>query len=251
MDERERLQERYDDAAFALMMDECAENDGEAFLAEFRAAAGAGELPQISEDMDRCFRDTIKREYAGRERKIRFKQFKRAAARVAVAVFAVIGILSTVVMSVEAWRVPLFSFLHREHDEFTSIRFTEPMEPSGVPSLMNASAALFEGMLPDGYTKVSETITEKVCLVAYQNDDGKIAQIGITPSGGEVRLDTEDAIVTEIFLADYKAVLMEEEGYCVFWHCEKADVLYTIQADALTKEEILEISREIALLGAY
>lgn len=251
MDEREKLQERYDDAAFALMMDECAEADGEAFLAEFRAAAEAGELPEIPADMDRLFRDTIKREFAARERKVRVKQFKRAAARVAIAVFAVIGILSTLVMSVDAWRVPIFSFFQRAQDEFTSIRFTEPMESTDVPALQNASAALFEGMLPDGYTKVSETITEQMCLVAYQNDDGKIAQICITPAGGEVRLDTEDAIVTEVFLADYKAILMEEEGYCVFWHCEKAGVLYTIQADALTKEEILEISREVASLGAY
>lgn len=252
MDEREKLQERYDDAAFALMMDECAEADGEAFLAEFRAAAEAGDLPEIPADMDRLFRDTIKREFAARERKVRVKQLKRAAARVAVAVFAVIGVLSTLVMSVDAWRAPIFSFLQKEYDEFMSIRFPEPMEGiSDVQVMRNVSVELFEGMLPDGYTKISETMTEDLTLVAYQNEEGRIAQINITPAGGTVKLDTEGAIVTEIFLSDYKAILMEEEGYCVFWHCEKADVLYTIQADALTKEEILEISRTIADLGAY
>ena len=91
MHEREKLLERYDDAAFALMMDECAENEGAAFLAEFQAAAQAGELPELPEDIDRACRDTIKREYAGRERKVRLKQLRRAAAKAAVAVFAAIG----------------------------------------------------------------------------------------------------------------------------------------------------------------
>lgn len=245
MDEREKLRERYDDAAFALMMDECAEADGEAFLAEFRAAAEAGEVPEIPADMDRLFRDTIKREYAGRERKVRFKQFKRAAARVAIAVFAVIGVLSTLILSVDALREPLFKYLRIEKETHTLIAEEIPRQDFHL-----ASVSLFEQYLPDGYELVSDAITENMTMVVYECANDVVAQLYIMPAGGNTQLDTEDAVCTEIIVGEYKALLIEEGPSCmVFWENEKYHAFYTVQAtihDGLSTEAVLEICEALA-----
>lgn len=240
MDEREKLMERYDDAAFALMMDECAEAEGAAFLAEFQAAAAAGELPELPEDIDRACRDTIRREYAGQEWKVRLKQFRRTAAKVAVAVFAVIGILGTLVFSVEAWRNTVLGRFMKETDEGTVVTWDDPVE-----SFRATSVAVFEGMLPAGCEKVSETLTKNMTLVAYEDENGYVAQLNITPTGGKVRLDTKDATCTEIDVGDYRALLIEEPPGCmVVWENEEKGILYTVHG-ILPTDTMLKICEEL------
>lgn len=240
MDDREKLMERYDDAAFALMMDEYAEAEGEAILAEFRAAAEAGELPEMPEELDKACRNTIRREYARRERRVRLRQLRRAAARVAVAVFVVIGILSTLVFSVEAWRNTILGRFMKETEEGTVITWEDPLQ-----DFRDVSVATFEAMLPDGYERVSEAITENITMVVYADENENLAQLYIVPASGNVTLDTEDAVCTEIVLGDFNALLIEEPPKCmVVWENQEEGVLCTVQGQ-LPTETILEICEEL------
>lgn len=252
MDDREKLMERYDDAAFALMMDEYAEAEGEAILAEFRAAAEAGELPEFPEALDKACRDTIRKEYARRERRVRFRQLRRAAARVAVAVFAVIGILSTLIMSVEAWRAPILNFLMEDKGQYMEI--LQETTDNGVQrnEIHLASEIMFEEMLPSGYERITESITENVTIVVYADANDNFVQLCISPASGEVRLDTEDAVCTEIYLGDYKALLIEElPGCMVFWENSEHGFYYTVQGtihEGFSKDAMLEICEELSKL---
>lgn len=243
MDEREKLQERYDDAAFALMMDECAEADGEAFLAEFRAAAEAGDLPEIPADMDRRFRDTIKREFAARERKVRFRQFKRAAARVAVAVFAVIGILSTLVMSVDAWRVQLIDKL-QTFNRFSAIVNSDIVEtrPSeGDP---------FLAFVPHGYESTFFSADEDIVSALYKDEAGNRLNVDISPIYDEYRFDTEDSTVTQIDLAGFEAIFASkiniENQYVVVWIDNEKGHTYNVSTKGLNEEDFWEFAETIA-----
>lgn len=244
MDEREKLQERYDDAAFALMMDECAEADGEAFLAEFRAAAEAGDLPEIPADLDRRFRDTIRREFAARERKVRFRQFKRAAARVAVAVFAVIGVLSTLVMTVDAIRIPVMNFFIEYYDGFAEIFVGEKKEIAGEEDVYN----LLADFLPEGYTLEEMFEDADMRFGCYMNDDGNCVTLTIYFPEMQLSVDTENAVCSEIVLCDYKALLIEKNGYSVLW-ADDGGNQYIFRASALTKEQVVALCVTLAMLG--
>lgn len=241
MDEREKLQERYDDAAFALMMDECAEADGEAFLAEFRAAAEAGDLPEIPADLDRRFRDTIKREFAARERKVRFRQFKRAAARVAVAVFAVIGVLSTLVMTVDAIRIPVMNFFVEFFDGFAEIGTDYEKENHEVDPYL-----LLEGLLPGDYEKVVSDTNTMMSFGLYENDNGDTVSLDIISAGAEINYDTEDAVCSTITLNDYEAMIVEKKGYSVIW-ADEAGVTYIFYASNISKKDAVEICSTLAV----
>lgn len=242
MDEREKLMERYDDAAFALMMDECAENEGAAFLAEFQAAAQAGELPELPEDIDRLCRDAIKREYAGRERKVRFRQFKRAAARVAVAVFAVIGLLGTLVMSVEAIRIPLVGFIVEHFERFTTISPQDTKEKDVVEDPYEA----LEDILPIGYEEIIRSGNASVTFALYENENGETVSLDIISAGAEMVVDTEDAGYSEINLSGYSAILLEKNGYSVIW-ADDDSVRYVFYASNLSEKQVIEICGVLAL----
>lgn len=235
---KQKLLEQYDDAAFALLMDEYAEEEGARLMAEFEAAQAAGQVPEMPQELDEQCRRMIRRDRA-KKRGIRAaRSFRKVAVKAAVAVLVFIGLMTTVVMSVDAFRIPVFNFIIEHFHEYSSITFTDSTQPQ---TQTHNPAELFESIIPQDYTLVSQTITENLALIAYENNDLDTIQLCITPAEGEVRLDTEDAIYSEVILYNYKAILLEENGYQVFWHDEKADVLYTVIATALTKEAILEI----------
>ena len=262
MDDREKLMERYDDAAFALMMDEYAEAEGGALLAEFQAAAEAGDLPEIPEETDQACRNAIRKEYARRERKVRLRRFRQRAARVAVAVFAVIGIMSTMIMSVEAWREPILNFIMQEKEDYllvlqeTTDNDVQETTDTGVQrnKIHIAAETMFGKTLPSGYTKITDTITENITIQTYGagEEDEYILQLYITPAGGELLLDTEDAVCTKIILGDYVALLIEESPGCmVFWENEEYDLYFTVQGtlhDGFTKDMMLEMCEALSML---
>ena len=239
---KQKLLEQYDDAAFALLMDEYAEEEGARLMAEFEAAQAAGQVPEMPAELDEQCRRMIRRDRA-KKRGIRAaRSFRKVAVKVAVAVLVFIGLMTTVVMSVDALRVPVLNFIVEHFNNYSSASFESntPTENHN-PTTNYPSIDLFESIIPQDYTLVSQTITENLALIAYENNDLDTIQLCITPAKGEVRLDTEDAIYSEVILYNYKAILLEKNGYQVFWHDEKADVLYTVIATALTKEAILEI----------
>lgn len=235
MDDREKLMERYDDAAFALMMDEYAEAEGEALLAEFRAAAEAGELPEFPEELDKACRNTIRKEYARRERRVRFKQFRRAAARVAVAVLAVIGIMSTLVMSVEALRLPFMRFILEDHGEYSLFMPVENPADKVDPE------DPFVSVLPEEYVKIMDDKSEGHFIIAYQcNDDiAKLSGIYHTTESAEIRIDTEDAVVSTIVVKEQECFLVEKEGYQLTWLDMEKNIFFSFYVSGFDKETFL------------
>lgn len=244
MSENKKLEllDQYDDVTFALLMDEYAEEEGARLCKEFEEAQAAGEVTDTSDALDEKCLQMIHRDYAKKRGKDNVRKIIRMTSKVAVAVMVFLGLMTTMVMSVDALRIPVLDFIVEHFSEYSSITFESNDEPS-APHVVD----LFEKALPDGYTMVSNTFTEKLTLVAYQNENGDIAQLNVTPAGGEVRLDTEGASYSEIALYDYKAILLEENGYQVFWHDDKAGVVYTVQATALTKEQIIDICYTLAM----
>ena len=243
MDDREKLMERYDDAAFALMMDEYAEAEGEAILAEFRAAAEAGELPEMPEELDKACRNTIRKEYARRERRVRFKQFRRAAARIAVAVFAVIGILSTLVFSVEAWRIPVLNFMFEKYDTYTSIYLPSQSNTGEDKSGIGEYLAV---LLPEGFYLNKSSKLEGIYFWSYKNDDGDTVQFLVSGTDGIHNIDIEDAQCVEIDLKEQKGILVEKDGCRIIWFDEEANMMYDIRATGIEKDDLVDIG--IALL---
>lgn len=245
MDEREKLQERYDDAAFALMMDECAEADGEVFLAEFRAAAEAGDLPEIPADMDRLFRDTIKREFAARERKVRFRQFKRAAARVAIAVFAVIGILGTLVMSVEAWRVAFLNQLIEYRDKYAVINYSSS---EGDSHSIDAENDPIIGILPEVFVTEYYYVVDSLITSGYSTPQGNSFMFDMSPADAEFRFDTEGADCEYVTINGQEILLINKDGLRAVWLNMDKTIIFSTVSTGISRESFVDIITRIIQL---
>ena len=259
MDDREKLMERYDDAAFALMMDEYAEAEGEAILAEFRAAAEAGELPEMPEELDKACRNTIRREYARRERRVRLRQLRRAAARVAVAVFAVIGILSTLVMSVEAWRVPLWKLIGENYGSVQDFNFGDMNKEEGeTPKQLTAENDPFFLYIPYGYRQVSFDVENGRIDSRYETEDGKYIEVDmsfyqnnsthIIEEETEYNkwvsvLDQQAIFFSNAFLLEYSP---DTEVYIeLTWEDSETETRYKVWTNGLNEEELVFFCEDV------
>ena len=88
---KQKLLEQYDDAAFALLMDEYAETEGARLMAEFEGAQAAGQVPEMPQALDEQCRRMIRRDRAKKRGKQAVRSFRKVAVKAAVAVLVFIG----------------------------------------------------------------------------------------------------------------------------------------------------------------
>ena len=241
-DEQKReLLEQYDDAAFALLMDEYAEDEGARLMAEFEAAQDAPTPPDALDD--KCL-GMIRREYAKKRRRLAARKFIRYTAKAAVAVLVFIGLMTTVVLSVDALRIPVLNFIVEQYEKYSSLQLDNEAQNTDA----NTTSDYLSGLLPDDYYITSETDTPMFKIAMYENDLGDLVQFCITQTAGAYNIDTEDAIVSEIVLGDYKALLLEEDGYQAIWYDSVNSIVYNFRATGFTKETFLHLCEQLAEL---
>lgn len=232
---KQKLLEQYDDAAFALLMDEYAEEEGARLMAEFEAAQAAGQVPQMPAELNERCRRMIRRDRA-KKRGIRAaRSFRKVAVKAAVAVLVFIGLITTVVMSVDALRIPVLNFIVEHYEKYISITtsntYTHDVEDPCV---------LLDDLLPTEYVNTIRSIEEGMSFALYQNSNEDIVSLSITMAGTEKIVDSEGAICSEITLANDKALLIENNGYQVIWSDSNA-VTYTFRATNLELSEVIKI----------
>ena len=241
---KQKLIEQYDDAAFALLMDEYAEEEGARLMAEFEAAQAAGQVSEMPAELDEQCRRMIRRDRA-KKRGIRAaRSFRKVAVKVAVAVLVFIGLMTTVVMSVEAFREPVLNFIVERYEKYSSLQLDNEAQNTDA----NTTCDYLSGLLPDDYYITSETDTPMFKIAMYENDLGDLVQFCITQTAGAYNIDTEDALVSEIVLGEYKAILLEEDGYQAIWYDSVNSIVYNFRATGFTKETFLHLCEQLAEL---
>lgn len=93
LENREHLIEQYDDAVFALLMDEYAESSGAELLRDYQAAVDGGLVPEFPTELDRRCRDIIHEEFRSRKRKARLRSICRWIVRIVFALFLLLGLI--------------------------------------------------------------------------------------------------------------------------------------------------------------
>lgn len=157
MTRREMLMEQYEDALFALIMDEVAEVEGQKALEENQRLKESGELVIPEEVSQRCQR-VIARKTAEKDLKRFGKGFGRVVTKVAVVALMGMLLFTTAFAASEDFRVKTLNFVMEVFDDRTEIRL--------VPENMTSDASnsvvprITAGWLPEGFELVSEECSE-------------------------------------------------------------------------------------------
>lgn len=244
MSENKKLEllDQYDDVTFALLMDEYAEEEGARLRKEFEEAQAAGEVSDTSDALDEKCLQMIHRDFAKKRGKENVRKIIRMTSKVAVAVMVFLGLVTTTVMSVDALRIPVLSYLVEHFSEYAQIDFSAQPTDESVDTFRDPVPDL----LPEGYHEVYYEVNDGLISSMYENDSAEYIVFDMSLAIGEYCFDTENAVCENIILHEYEAILIKKDRLQAIWFDEETQIIYNFTASGLAEEEFIDICEHLA-----
>lgn len=241
---RQRLLDQYEDAALQLLMDEYAEAEGERLLKEFEEAERRGEVEDIPEELDQKCRQIIHRSFAAKKRKDRATRIGKILGKVAVVVLLLTGFSTTLVLSVEAFRIPILNYLIKHEVRFSSLLFLDEEEELQENPLESIDV---EDCVPDEYVLVDKVINgDGGAFYLFKNENKEYISVQITPSLGMINYDAEDAQQIPVEVNDNQAILIVGDVLRIIWFDPENNLVFDITANGLSENDFWKMVYRIA-----
>lgn len=249
MTQREQLRDNYEDALFALLMDEFAEREGERLLEKNERLKLDPDIV-ISDELDRRCIKTIDRTLAkGKRRKIKYAAYK-IISRVAVAVFAIVVLFGTAYAAFPEVRIRTLNLLIEFSDKAASLTLSgannssqSDERASSVPSEDGTLRGYRLPEIPEGFELEYKSNTSTSARIRYTNAyDISIGFSVISARGSVLNVDTEDAEeVKNIFIHGYSGLLVKKgNSVDITWADTDNDNFVMVSCDGLDEEAVLE-----------
>ena len=236
---RKKLVENYEDALFALLMDDYMQKEGNQIVPN-------DDSIDIPDGMENRGLKSIRSGF----RRLRLKRLLRGsgkiAVRIAVVILAVNIVFSVAFFSVEAVRVQVLNMILEYQNTHTEVHF----EPS------NGNGRIFtaddvEKVIPEEYVLDPDQYEEYSNgeRAFFYNPNGLIIEWSSHPITTGISLDTEDAdLVEEIKIGEYDGLLIEKNGYSqITWGDYDAERLYYCNAD-FPSDQLLDMIEKLVQL---
>lgn len=239
MTRREMLKERYEEALFALLLDEVAEAEGRKIMEE-----QAQLQPMITpEARERC-RKVIARQTRQQETKHVTMRAGRIVAKVAVIALVAVLLLTTAFATIPAIREKVYETAVTVLSDRTQISISASEEgASGPPKLKT-------DWIPEGFTLQSEGQEEMSVWRQYENENGDMISVyALDMQGGSMSYDTETAPMKDIQLNGHDAYLIDDGEVIQFiWQwTEDPTWIITVTTDGLTIGPALRVAENVKM----
>ena len=236
MTRKERLREQYEDALFALIMEEAAEAEGQKALEENRQLRDSGELAIPDGLRQRCHR-AIAKGFAGQELRRVGRGVSRVVTKVALVALVGMLLLTTVFAASEDFRVKTLNLALEIFEDHTESTLT-PDESIIASSVDSVVPQLTAGWVPDGFALVEEGENSAMAWKDFQNEEAG-TQISITVFNlrtGRMSVDTEDAEMLPIQINGADAFIIndtDDEIIQIIWQEDAASewLIYVVGMD--------------------
>ena len=238
MDRHERLRERYEDALFAIMMDELAASLGQEALEE-NERLNSDPTAAVPERIDKRCMQTIRRHFCRAAAKKAGRTTLRAAGRVTM-VFGLASVLFIGAFAAsETVRLNTMNLIVETFGESTDFYFAPP--PSDNALQIRA------GWVPEGFVLGEEGSDEMSAWVLYTGVETQYIQcVYFLGDGQVIGIDTENADITYIQVRSAEATLaIKDGGYQIVWGTVDQAGFISIYAEGITEEDLVQVAENI------
>lgn len=246
MTRQELLKEQYEDALFALLMDNFSAAQGKAAWEENerlkRDPAAAVPLPV----QQRCLKQ-ISRHFSRQYFRSVGKTCSRVVNRIAIVALISILLLTTAFAISPTFRLNTLNLMISTLDDRTNLQlFTGNTDFQPIEECQ-----IMAHWLPDGYTLDSRENYSRGIWNQYRSQNNQIIQISATTNENLiVSIDTEDADTDSITIHDNKALLSQKDDTLqIAWLDQLTHVLWTIYGEGISKSDIIQIAENVELVG--
>lgn len=245
MTRREMLLEQYENALFALLMDEVAEEEGRKAIEENERLKALGE-PMISEmARQRCMR-IIARKSTQQDMKRYGRMASRVITKVAVVALMAMLLFTTVFASSETFRVKTLNFVIDAFDYRTELSLVQE-EGAEVPQA--TVMQIIVGWLPEGFVLVDEGNDGVSVWHQYESETGAMVSILLIDlKAGSANFDTEAVQMTPIMVQGIDAYLVVDGNIVqVLWRDENSEWLYTVTGKGVDSDTVIKFAENLKI----
>lgn len=237
---QERLRERYEDALFAIMMDELASSLGQEALEENERLKSDPDAA-VPEQIEKKCMQTIRNHY----RKATVKKVGRVTLKALGKTAMVFGLVCALFVGAfaasEDVRITTMNLIVETFGESTDFRFVAAPS-SGVPQIK-------AGWVPEGLELVDEGADEMGAWFRYEKSEEQyIRGIYVAGEGQLMSIDTENADVSYIPLQNVEAMLViKGNALHIAWEIADKSGFIDIFAEGITADDLIRVAENIIL----
>lgn len=267
MNRREKLQDQYEDALFALLMEDMIEEDGARLLEENERLKQDPDAAVPDDVNERCLK-TIKRGFAKERRRTAGRVTYRVLNKAAMAAVVCALLFATAFAASPELRVRTLNLLIEVSKEYTTLTLNEdqnnPGASNGGTTTVDGEQLLFGYRLPEvpgGFVVDYEDSSRGGAYIQYINSEGAMIcfQISKTHGGDEYIVDTEDAKVENIRIHGYDGLLIEKryefednvviDSVAVVWGDTDQSTFVSVDGGNVDRELILELAEGVEFVN--
>lgn len=238
MTRHEQLQERYEDALFALLMDELAAAEGQR-AEEEKERLRDDPSAAVPEDLDRRCTRLIRRHFARRRARTAGRLTWRAVKLAALAAGIAAILLTTVCAASETVRVNTLNLIVEVFETNTEFRFiSDARDPAETAPLLEV------GWVPDDYVLTDQGQDYFETWYDYRDAEDHLLSISCSNTiGMTTRIDTEDAEVEYVSVQGERAMLVQKNSTVqLVWPAHGNSVFLGVIGEGMDPSDVLQIA---------
>ena len=242
--DQNELWERYEDAMFAILMDEVAHQEGQEQL-EWKKQLNDDPSAALPEEVRKKGEKTIRKDFAAQGRRsakhISFRLFQR----IAVAVLVIVLTTACAFAVFPEVRANLYNLIIREYEDHTEFDYTQQFSDE----YSSADFTIEPGWLPDSFTLSDEGETYTLIYKTYKENDSK--DISITKSimsGGSLAIDSENAKKSTADIQGHEATLFEKGSWtALVIPMPEIDEIVYLESNGVSLDEVIKVAENLPL----
>ena len=237
---KELLVQQFEEAALGLLMEEYADAEGKRLLQEFEAASAQGDLEPMPEALNAKCQQLIDRAYKKKRNHSLVRGIAKAVGKVAVVVLMLFGLASAAVLSVDAWRVPVLNFIlaNKGTFAFVDVGYNNP----ALKKQFKAIVKTVEDNAPSDYAFTKTPAVDGMALlIVMENSQGDKLTICVNQETSQIKVDTENAKITQLELNHNTAYLIEKDGPYIIWHDERKGLIISVAGRSLPPDSFWKL----------
>lgn len=239
---RHRLLENYEDALFALLMDDYALEEGARLYKENNDLAedSAFTLP---EGMDAHGLKVIRNAFRKKRLRSIAKTTGKVTSRVAILVLILNIVFGVSFFTVEAFRVEVLNMALSFQETHATVRF---VGETNEPKFAGYTIENLRAVIPENYELISYEETPDGEYALFTNEDGARIMWDVHSIDVTANLDDEDAdYAQKIPIDGHDGVIIEKDGLStILWGDDVTRKIYSIMAD-MNRDELLSLVTEM------
>ena len=247
MTNRERLEENYEDALFAMWMNDFAQRRGERLLEENERLKNDPEAA-VPEKLQRKNLSLIYRELRRNSQHFAFKRIGKAALQFVAAVAIMAALFGAAYALSPEFRAGTLNVLMQLDERAASFQLVE--DESAAPEIPALMPTVTVGWLPEGYSHNPPVQDRLQTTIDHINANGDLIRVRVfTDNLTLSALDTEEATLCEpVTVQGNPALLVEkDETLRITWADTSTNTYILIYSSAVDADTLLQIAESVSV----